>query len=430
MKTLVLIRPNNPSALAIIPPLNIGYLASAAWEVVDDIQFIDALRDRLTPEEVCRQCMAYKADWVGVTCMTSDYAWVKRFAELSRDYPLILGGAHPSALPERTLEETGADWVVIGEGEIALQRILQGKQKKGLVHGEFVDVDRYWPDWILLNPASYPHKPQGAVTKRKPVAPIMTSRGCPYECTFCASPLLSKRKIRYRDPIDVVDEMVYLHKLGINEFNIIDDNFTARREHVESVCKRILEHGMDVTWSCENGIRADKVDADLLALMVDAGCYRVSFGIESPNDTILINIKKHERVVDLEKGIELARRAGIDTRGWFILGLPGETKETLNKTVRWARQSKLAEAQFMVLDVLPGSELWNTLDFEPNWEKQSYRTPEYIPDGLTKEDLLKAQQRAFRTFYSKPGRILKMLAKVRINQIVGLVDRVLRYHIV
>ena len=432
---LVLVRPNNPSALAVIPPLGIGYLASAARTVTDKIFFIDALRKRMSPAEVQQNISIIDPDYVGVSCMTSDYLWVVQFASLqNRKYKLILGGPHPSVLPKETLEETKADWVVVREGEEALIRILKGEAPHGIIQGGFVDkvvsstIDKYRPDWELLQPGKYPHKPQGAVTKNKPVAPIMTSRGCPYQCTFCASPKLSMRKIRYREPIDVVREMLHLITYhGIKEFNITDDNFTANKRHAMKLCEYMIKFGLDVSWSCENGIRADRIDEELLEAMKAAGCYRVAFGIESPNDSILAKAKKKERVHDIEKGIDLAVKAGLDVRGWFIFGLPGETQETINKTISWAYESKLSEAQFMILDVIPGSELWDTLDFKPNWNKQSFRTPEYIPEGLKADDIIKAQKRAMRKFYSKPDRFIKTISKIRINQMPSLFSRLKKY---
>jgi anaerobic magnesium-protoporphyrin IX monomethyl ester cyclase len=423
------VRPNNPSALAIIPPLNIGYLSSAVKDIATPV-LIDALRDNLTPIQSWENIES--GSYVAITCLTTDYPWVLRFMKEKRaDCTIILGGAHPTVLPEETLDETGVDYLVVGEGEIALREILEDKHSKGIVHGELVDVDMYIPDWDLIAPKKYPHKPQGVATKKKPVAPIMSSRGCPYGCSFCASPMISKRKILYRNPESVIKEMRLLRDVyGVKEFNLIDDNFTADKEHAMAVCLGVVNDGF--TWTCENGIRADRVDDELLRTMKRAGCYRVAFGVESPNPEVLKLCHKAETVEQIEKSISLAKKVGFIVRGCFIIGLPGETKATLHNTAVWARKSKLDEANFTMLDILPGSELWLNLSgqFVPDWNKKSFKTPEYTPEGLTKQDLIDAQREAFRKFYIHPRRIFNFVKKLRPSQIGNVIQRMKDYHVV
>jgi anaerobic magnesium-protoporphyrin IX monomethyl ester cyclase len=291
--------------------------------------------------------------------------------------------------------------------------------------------DLPFPDWEQLDPRTYPKAPHGAIVRNYPIGVVTTTRGCPYACTFCASPQFYDRTIRFRTPANVLAEIKYLvDTFGVREIHFEDDNLTLKREHVESLCHMILDSGLNISWACPNGVRADKIDEPLVQLMKQSGCYYFAFGIESANQTILDNIHKHERIEDIQRSIDIAARAGISCQGFFIFGLPGETPATIDQTIQFAKTSKLARAQFLILDVLPGSELWSTLQgqFAPNWAKNSFKEPEWLPPGLTREYLLKAQSRAFREFYLKsPCRILAMARSIRPTQIKYLLRRLLDY---
>jgi radical SAM superfamily enzyme YgiQ (UPF0313 family) len=166
--------------------------------------------------------------------------------------------------------------------------------------------------------------------------------------------------------------------------------------------------------------------------MAKSGCYYIAYGIESANSEILKNVKKKMTISAVEKAIEIAEKAGISTQGFFVFGLPGETEETMEETINFARKSKLSRAQFLILDVLPGSELWDTLSgqFEPNWKKDSYKEPEWIPEGLSKSQIMKAQARAFRYFYLRPIVFFKLAKLIKPEQIKYLFQRLRDYRIV
>jgi len=365
---------------------------------------------------------------------------------------VIIGGVHPTFLPQETLAESGCDYVVLGEGEIALLKLLQNNFQSDSIAGvysikDFEDSkpvikkgkkienldDIPFPDWEQLNPNLYPKAPHGAIVKNFPVAPVITTRGCPYECTFCASPSFYDRKIRFRSPENVIQEIKYLvDQFGIREIHFEDDNLTIRRGHIDKICELIITTGIEISWACPNGIRADKVDADLISKMKESGCYYFAYGVESADQQILSNIKKQVKIETIEKSIDLASKAGISCQGFFIFGLPGETEETLNKSIHFAKRSKLARAQFLILDVLPGSELWDTLKgkFVPNWDKKSYKEPEWLPGELTDKLLMNAQSKAFREFYFKsPLRFLKLALSIKPSQIRFLIHRLLDYRI-
>ena len=447
---IVLVRPNYNSHI-ITPPLGLGYLASYLKSEGIDAVVIDGLREALSTEGLIGRILSEEPDAVGITCLTAFYEETVDLSRRLKDKGLkvVIGGVHPTFLPYQTLTESNADYVICGEGEIALAKLakngfvndgIQGVYSKGDLKDEKQQVvkaqaverldDLPFPDWEQIDPNLYPRAPHGAIVKNFPIGVVMTTRGCPYECTFCASPGFYERKVRFRSPENVVREIKHLvEKFGVKEIHFEDDNLTLKRDHIAKICNLMIENDLKVSWACPNGIRADKVDEDLIALMAKSGCYYFAYGVESANPQILKNIKKRESIEDIEKAIEIAHRKGIQCQGFFIFGLPGETDETIEETIDFACRSKLSRAQFLILDVLPGSELWEKLEgrFTPKWSKQSYREPEWIPENLTKEKLLNAQARAFRRFYLRPRVFFRLARLVDLKQMKFLVKRVTDY---
>ncbi len=449
---IVLVRPNYPSHI-ITPPLGLGYLASYLQQHGVEARIIDALRDELGTEALLQRILAERPDAVGITCLTAFYREVVTLARLlvEKNVRVILGGTHPTFLPHETLTDSQADYVIRGEGEIALLRLVQNGFASNGIPGvcakhdglrrqipdekapQVEDLDQLpFPAWDQIDPNTYPPAPHGAIVKNFPIGVVTTTRGCAYQCTFCASPKFYDRTIRFRSPENVVQEIRYLvDHFGVREIHFEDDNLTFKREHVAEICRRIIESGIRISWACPNGIRADRVDQDLIRLMKQSGCYYFAYGIESANPKILQNIRKREKLDTIENAINMASRAGISCQGFFIFGLPGETPETIEETIDFAANSSLSRAQFLILDVLPGSELWDTLagQFQPNWGKNSFKEPEWIPDGLTRKQLMDAQSRAFRRFYSRPRRLLGLAASVKPRQLRYMSRRLRDYRI-
>jgi len=450
---VVLTRPNYASHI-ITPPLGLGYLAAFLKQNGIDAIIIDALKEGMDHQHLVDCIAAQQADAVGITCLTAFYREVVELSQQLKQagQTVIIGGVHPTFLPRETLEDSQCDYVILGEGELALTQLahsgfvnhgIPGVYSRENFFGDRVSVtkaerienlDRIpFPDWEQLDPRRYPKAPHGAVAKDYPIGVMTTTRGCPYACTFCASPRFYDRTIRFRTPENIIAEIEYLvNRFGVKEIHFEDDNFTLRRAHAESLCKLIIESGLHISWACPNGVRADKIDEALLRLMRESGCYCIAYGIESANQGILDAIQKHERIETIERSIELAARVGISCQGFFVFGLPGETTATINESIRFAKRSRLARAQFLILDVLPGSELWFTLagQFTPNWDKDSYKEPEWMPEGLTKEDLLRGQSRAFREFYLKsPRRLAGLLCHARPSQIRYFLQRLRDYRI-
>lgn len=428
---ICLVRPRYDSHL-ITPPLGMGYISSYLKSQGHNVNIVDGLNLDYSNEEIVEKCEG--ADFVGIFCLSAYYLQVIDLSKKLKDkgYTVIIGGPHASALPEKTLKDTGADYIVVGEGEEAFLEIIQKKPKSEIIKKEFIqDLDKLpFPDWEQLNPKKYKKAPHGALIKYFPVAPIVSTRGCPFECTFCASPQLWHRKIRFRSPENVVDEIQYLvDNFGVKEIHFEDDNLTLKREHVEKICNLIIERNLKISWACPNGVRADTLDSDLLKLMKKSGCYYLAFGCESGNQQILNNIKKKITLGTLNTAITTAEKEGIMTQGFFIFGLPGETEETIKQTIEFARKSNLSRAQFLLLDVLPGSELWLKLDFNSKWDKKSYQEVTWCPPNLDKAVLDTASTRAFKSFFFRPKQMWSLIKYFKVEQLPFILKRMIDFKI-
>lgn len=449
---IALVRPNYKSHI-ITPPIGLGYLSSYLKKSGIETKIIDGLKENLSPSRLMRRILKFNPDAVGITCLTAFYQEVVVLArELAKNkITTVIGGQHPTFLPYRTLLESQADFVVCGEGEIPLLELAESKfcnksirgvyslenlksEQQEIIKASVVDNldDLPFPDWEQIDPREYPRAPHGAVVRGFPVGVMVTSRGCPFECTFCAAPRFCDRTIRFRTPENVVAEIDYLMKnFNISEVHFEDDNFTLNADNVKKFCRLLIEKNIKIHWACPNGVRADHISEDLIVLMKQSGCYYIAYGIESVNSSILEKIKKRESVETIQRAIDMTGKAGISTQGFFIFGLPGETAASMEDNIRFALRSGLSRAQFVILDVLPGSELWDSLrgKFTPNWSKESFRQPEYLPEGMTKEQLMQAQSKAFRKFYLRPQILFRLLCLMDYRQIFYLLRRLKTYRI-
>lgn len=444
---IALIRVNYHSHV-ITPPLGLGYISSYLKRKGHNVLIIDALKENLSNEKILEIINKHNINVIGLTCLSAYFPEVCTLSKILKNEQktVIIGGVHPSFMPKQTLEESCADFIIMGEGELAFSKLLDNNfdntdikgvyslntlPKQPVLAEKIENLDELpFPDWTQINPSSYPPAPHGAVVKSYPIGIITTSRGCPYSCKFCASPTFYGKKIRFRSPQNVIDEIEYLIKeYKVKEIHFEDDNLTLNRNHIIEICNLIIEKNLKINLASPNGIRADKIDEELIILMKKAGWYYFAYGIESANKQILENANKLETIETINKAIELTAKHKISAQGFFIFGLPGETKETIKETINFAIKSKLARAQFTIFDVLPGCEFYKDLKgkFKPNFHKRSYQEPEWLPTNLTKQDLLNAQSTALRKFYLRPHILFNMIKLVPFSQIKYILKRLNDY---
>jgi len=335
MKKILLINPYNPKSDHIQPPLGLGYLATAVRKNGIDVSFYDANLFKTDASQLGKVIKKEKPDFVGFQFYTMNFDYVKHGLEtVKKSNPNIItlvGGPHPSALPKETMVDLGKnlDFAFCGEAEIGLPKLLkiidEGgaglKDVPGLIYrkGEeivvnppifFENLDQFdFPAWDLLQPETYPESQHGAFFENFPIAPIITTRGCPFNCTFCAGKLNTGSVLRKRSFAKVIDEIKYLYSSHhIREFHIIDDNFTLDKSFAKEVLKEIIELKLNVSFSVPNGVRLDTLDEEILKLMKKAGFYLISVGIESGSDRVLKMMGKHFLTKQIKKKSNLSKK--------------------------------------------------------------------------------------------------------------------------
>jgi anaerobic magnesium-protoporphyrin IX monomethyl ester cyclase len=448
MKTVVLVAPPVPSRVRygpfhrimgrgiIRPHIGLLSLAAVLRRHGHGVRLVDALAQDLTPENTARVVMRYAPHAVAFTSYSLS---ITQAAEIARQVKnadpevlTIVGGPHVSALPIETMTEFPAfDVGVIGEGERTLLAVVEhlGERDFGAIdgvvirHGEGIRVTGLRPPiqdldvlphpaWDLLEgfPERYPlHRIR---YRRFPVADVCTSRGCPYQCTFCDRSVFGSR-YRAFSPGYVIEQVEWLRRcLGVREVMFKDDLIMADRERMVAICEGMLSRQCDLSWSCMG--RADKVDRALLALMRRAGCWQISYGIESGNQAVLDRAKKNLALERVEEALWMTREEGISPRGFFILGLPGETTVTIRESIDFATRSVLEDVNVALFTPFPGTELSSTARthgaFDGAWLGMSKFHAGFVPFGLTRDDLERSLKRFYIEFFAR-RRILWTLGK-------------------
>jgi radical SAM superfamily enzyme YgiQ (UPF0313 family) len=348
----------------------------------------------------------------------------------------VIGGPHPSSLPDESLAGGAVDCVVVGEGEETLaelaSRIENGKGPEGLAGASWTgggravtglarpplrDLDSLpFPAWEAFPRLEAYGNPQPLLSRLTPAFPLMTSRGCPYACSFCFKGVFG-REWRTRSPASVLAEWEWLvRRHGAREIAVQDDSFNIDRDRALAICRLVAGAGFRAAWSTPNGIRADRVDAELLDAMRESGCVRVSFGVESGDQRILDALGKGETLDCMEKAFGLARKAGIRTTGFFMFGNLGEDERTMDATTSFAIRVDPFYAQFTMATPYPGTGLYDEVVRNGelvvrDWDHYGHYTARgFFRHGeVTPEGVALAIRRAYRRFYLRPRAVSRLL---------------------
>jgi radical SAM superfamily enzyme YgiQ (UPF0313 family) len=414
--------------LAQYPPVGLGYLATAARKCGHKVKILDCIKERMDLDTFRNFIRKEDFDVAGFTLWSMALMQAKESLKIIKDLRpkavTILGGPHPSALPEKTLEFfPEADFGFVGEGEIGFPRFLQDLEKgksdfydvPGLVYRvdnqikvntpeRCEDLDSLgFPSWDLINPRDY-FLPGSLISKDTAV--LTCTRGCPFSCTFCSAWITAGKKIRKRSVKNILEEIDYLHKnYGIKIFDIPDENFTFDKEFVKEFCLSVINSGRRFEFFLPNGVRLDTVDCEILHLMRKAGFRReIAVGIESGSERILRLMKKNLDIETVKEKIKLLNQAGFRPIGYFILGFPGETKEDIEKTLKLALELELYAAAFTPFAPMPGTEATNELfkkgELPSDFDFTEITTDRisYAPQGMSKEELDRIRKKALLRF--------------------------------
>ena len=441
---ILLVKPYNLSD-HIQPALGLGYLATVVRKR-HNVKLVDCIKERISRPEGLKDIIEkFKPDVIGIQCYTFHLKFIKEVFKIakriSRSIICVVGGPHPSAVPKETMEwfSQYLDYGFQAEAEIGFSKLLDGicannldiESVPGLIwrKGDEIklnpnklveDLDALgYPAWDMIRPSTYPEAQHGAFFRKFPIAPVIVTRGCPYPCTFCAAEKISGKRVRRHSIKYILDEieMLYRH-FKIREFHIIDDNFTFDLNYVKNLLKGLMGLGLDISWATPNGVRLDKLDEELLKLMKQSGMYLISAGIESGSDRILRLMKKETTTAQIKDNIKMIRRAGIEIAGFFIMGYPGETKEDIERTIRFACDLDLVRANFFTYLPFPGTESFNELKEngmlgKVDWDNFYFMSAPYVPSGMTRQELKKYHRKAFLRFFLRPRILIQNIMQIR-----------------
>ncbi len=434
------------SAASTEPSFALPCLAAVAKQADIEVAILDASAMDLTVETAFERVKEFDPDVLGITSttlgITAAGSLARKLKELRPSSLTIVGGCHASALPEETLNSfEGFDLAAIGEGEEILRDILDRVANGDTLPTDVAGTASQSPDGPKVNPRrelikeldslplpawelieGFPNAfhPSPARIMRAPCASIVLTRGCPNQCTFCDRSVFGNRCRAYSPAYAIEMLKVLRTDYGVKEVLIEDDTFIIAKQRVKEFCERMISERIDMTWSCLG--RADRVDLDLLKLMRRAGCWHISYGIESGDPDILKAVNKNLDLGQVRQALRWSRQAGLRTKGFFMVGFPGETRASLAKTRSIAESLPLDDITVMQLTPFPGSEIYGhaqTLgSFERDWKRMNTLNTVFVPNGLTRDDLETARSTILRSFYLRfsviTRQLLHMLAHPRL----------------
>jgi magnesium-protoporphyrin IX monomethyl ester (oxidative) cyclase len=420
-------------------PLGLAYLAGVLRGKVE-LNALDAavmghdheesageklLRYGLPFAEIERRIREFKPDLVGVSCLFSSQfrnvvEVMKAAKAVNPKIITITGGTHPTFLPELSMERCpDLDLIAQGEGEFTMLDLVRASRENisladipGLVwrRDGAVVINAPRPPHPNVDEIPFPARdlfpleryhqiglPMGIVYKRRPIMNLITSRGCPYHCTFCSSTKFWGACYRKRSAENVLAEMEHLYKdLGIREFKFFDDNLTSDMKRAKAIFQGMIERGINVTWNTPNGIHVVSLDDELLELMKKSGAYELTLAVESGDQDVLKNIiKKPTRLEQVQDAARRIRQKGIGSYGFFIIGFPGESKEQIRRTLDFSRRLDLDRISCFIFNPLPGTPLFEEcvakgyvkpgdMTEDVDYFEARFDTPEWTRDELQK----------------------------------------------
>ena len=421
-----------------LPPLGLAYLAAALRQERHDVRIFDGILSRDQFADI-RDCMTdFRPEIVGISATSSLVGTAFRIAGLAKTMDpepwTVLGGVHPSLFPEEVSREAAVDFVVQGEGETSMPALVEalagGGSPDGLPgiacksDGRIIanappplveDLDTLpFPAYDLLDIPSY----YSLQIPAHPFASMITSRGCPYRCVFCSARTTMGGKYRCNSPERTVGEIRELvDRFGVKEVLFKDSEFTFDAGRVEAFCDLLLRERFRVRWTC-NG-RIGNAGPTLLEKMRASGCRCIEYGVESGDEEILRTLDKRITLDQIRETFAQTRKAGLKTIANFMIGNPGETRESVEKSLSLAREIRADYCDFSFATAFPGTRLYD-MALENGWLLDNYDPANVRLDQCTMnatqmstEELRQLLKKAFRSFYLRPGYILSRMATLR-----------------
>ncbi len=425
-----------------ISPIGIACIANVLEKKGHEVKIVDAEAENYDLKSLQTVIKNFQPQVVGISSTTAVFRKARETAKLIRETipktTVVIGGPHVASFVKETLEFEEFDYGVIGEGEITISELfdaIEGKMEicevKGIVYkknGKITvtpprkpvgDLDTLpGPAWHLLPVEKY----RDLTSRRGKVVSMISSRGCPYNCSFCDPDGKFGKKFRARSPENLVQEMQILYnKFNIREICFYDDIFTLDRKRIIGLCNILIRNNLDIIWECRT--RVDCVDKEMLEKMCQAGCYRIRFGVESGNERVLGMLKKGITKEQIRDAFQWSKQVGIETIAYFMLGCPGDNKETMQETTDFAIELDSDYAIFSpTLTYNRNSDLFQWA-VEYGFIDADYWTryirgedldpfPYLETDILTREDVKSATKTAYRKFYFRLSYVLNSIRNI------------------
>jgi radical SAM superfamily enzyme YgiQ (UPF0313 family) len=440
------------------PHLGLAYLAAVSEQRGDEVLLFDA---DVEDEPITEVIKRFDPEIMGITANTPQVKSAWRTAQVVKsvkDVPVVLGGPHASVLPAESAARPEVDVVVRGEGEavwvklcdlierasqtqanFAARHLLDpqaglldgllgisyfttdGQEHHNPDHPPIADLDTLpFPAYHFFKMDRYTNlQPATDAVDGSKSFSIMTSRGCPYRCTFCSQSIMPI-KWRARSPQSVLAEWEHLvHDLGAQEIGVLDDSANIQVNRLEHIADLLIEHNINhVPWIFVNGIRANLASVQLLDKLRRAGLKRVAFGVESGDPGVLLSIDKKIDHDTIRQAFKNAKSVGLETIGFFIIGLPGETEESMEKTIQFACEVDPLIANFSMMTPYPGTKVYEIVKRQgrlllKDWEDYVFfdGKARYELDGMTADLVERKWKEAYRRFYLRPHRVVQTLTR-------------------
>lgn len=415
----------------LMPPL--GLASIAAWVEAQGLRadIVDCFAHPDADRRIRDVLEATRPGWIGFSCTTSSFLDGARLAALAKatvpGIRTVVGGPHASALKEKCLERfPEIDFVIVGEGEETTAELMEGGWEEpasvpGIVYrdgavprftgyrGKGIDLDRLpFPAYEKLD--GYPHAYKLPIFNypKAPNTSCISSRGCPYACSYCDRSVF-RRTFRYNSAPYLYEHMKYLReRFGIRHVNFYDDQFTFHRGRVEEFCDLMSERPLGMTFNC--AVRAEHVDFELLKRMKAAGCWMASLGIETGDPELLARHRQNADLEMLAGKIRLIKRAGIRVKGLLMMGLPGETEESIRRSMEYVFSLPVDDFNLSKFTPFPGSPVYEKIrelgTFEEDWEKMDCMHFLFVPHGMTRERLELLFTEFYKRHYTRPQVLL------------------------
>ncbi len=415
---------------SLMPPLGLASIAAYAEQQGLTADVIDCFAWPDSDERIKEYVQTHKPGFIGLTCTTSAVLDAVRIVEMAKrvlpEIKGVLGGPHISALQTKVLELYPAiDFTVVGEGERALVSLLEHEghdldDVDGICwrDGDDVRFSGLQPRGIALDDLPFPayEKLEGypQVYKlpifnypRTPSASCISSRGCPYQCSYCDRSVF-RNSFRFNSAEYVYEHLSYLkERFKIRHINFYDDQFTFKRKRVEELCKLLIDKPLGMTYNC--AVRAEHVDLDLLKQMKASGAWMVSLGIETGDENLLAQHRQNADLDMLANTIRDIHTAGIRTKGLLMMGLPGETEESIRNSMEYVFSLPIDDFNLAKFTPFPGSPIYENIhelgEFDEDLEKMDCMHFLFVPKGMTKERLNELFIEFYKRHFMRPKTI-------------------------